>query len=188
MCRESKDRIIGFVHVKDLYLLPDDATIDDLPVRSIEAVPEGISLAKLIHTLQAKHTKIAVVVDEHGGTAGIVTMSDVMEQIVGRLDDEYFHGDLEEVVKSGDGSYVVEGSLPIDELEDIIGFSPEESSEVETAGGLLLSLFDRIPSEGDTVSVENDKVKATFTVAKMDVRRIDKIDLVIEQKAVNDEE
>lgn len=187
VCRENKDRIVGFVHVKDLYLLPEGASIDDLPIRSIEAVPEGISLAKLIHTLQSKHTKIAVVVDEHGGTAGIVTMSDVMEQIVGRVDDEYFHGDIDEVVEKVDGSYLIEGSLPIDELEDVLGFLPDEAEEVETAGGLLLSLFDRIPDEGDTVSVESRGTKATFTVSKMDVRRIDKIDLVIEQKPDEDE-
>lgn len=188
VCRETKDRIVGFVHVKDLYLLPEGATIDDLPIRPIEAVPEGISLGKLIHALQSKHTKIAVVVDEHGGTAGIVTMSDVMEQIVGRLDDEYYHGDDEAVVENNDGSYVVEGSLPIDDLEDLMGFVPEESSEIETAGGLLLSLFDRIPSEGDTVSIEDRGVKVTFTVAKMDVRRIDKIDMTIERTERSEEE
>ena len=89
VCRGSKDRIVGFVHVKDLYTMPKDATVDDLRVRMIQAVPEGVPIAKLLQTLQEKRTKIAVVIDEHGGTAGIVTMSDIMEQIVGRIDDEY---------------------------------------------------------------------------------------------------
>lgn len=180
VCRETKDRIVGFVHVKDLYLLPKDATIDDLPIRPIEAVPEGIPIAKLIHVLQENRTKIAVVVDEHGGTAGIVTMSDIMEQIVGRVDDEYFHGDSDEVVKKGEGAYLVEGSLPIDELEELIGFAPEEASEIETAGGLLLSLFDRIPSEGDEISVEGKGARATFVVADMDRHRVDKIRVKVE--------
>ena len=98
MCEGSKDRIVGFVHVKDLYTLPANSTMDDLRIRPIQAVPESVPIAKLLQTLQEKHTKIAVVVDEHGGTAGIVTMSDIMEQIVGRIDDEYRHGGSDEVV------------------------------------------------------------------------------------------
>ncbi|WP_080800766.1 hemolysin family protein [Arabiibacter massiliensis] len=180
VCRGNKDRIVGFVHVKDLYTLPKDATIDDLRIRVIQAVPEGVPIAKLLQTLQEKRTKIAVVIDEHGGTAGIVTMSDIMEQIVGRIDDEYAHGGSDEVVKLDDGSYLVDGSLPIDEVGELIGFEPPESEECETAGGLLLTLFDRIPDEGDAVTVEDDGDKAAFTVVDMDRHRIDKIRVVVE--------
>lgn len=188
VCRDSKDHIIGFVHVKDLYTLPKNATIDDLRIRAIQAVPESVSIAKLLQTLQSKRTKIAVVVDEHGGTAGIVTMSDIMEQIVGRIDDEYVHGSSYEVVKMEDGSYLVDGSLPIDEVGELIGFEPEESEECETAGGLLLSLFDRIPDEGDTVAVEHGNDKASFTVVGMDRHRIDKIRVVVEHVEPTSEE
>ena len=188
VCRDSKDHIIGFVHVKDLYTLPKNATIDDLRIRAIQAVPESVSIAKLLQTLQSKRTKIAVVVDEHGGTAGIVTMSDIMEQIVGRIDDEYVHGSSYEVVKMEDGSYLVDGSLPIDEVGELIGFDPEESEECETAGGLLLSLFDRIPDEGDTVAVEHGNDKASFTVVGMDRHRIDKIRVVVEHVEPTSEE
>ena len=188
MCRDSKDHIIGFVHVKDLYTLPKNATIDDLRIRAIQAVPESVSIAKLLQTLQSKRTKIAVVVDEHGGTAGIVTMSDIMEQIVGRIDDEYVHGSSYEVVKMEDGSYLVDGSLPIDEVGELIGFEPEESEECETAGGLLLTLFDRIPDEGDTVAVEHGNDKASFTVVGMDRHRIDKIRVVVEHVEPTSEE
>ncbi|MDJ1651346.1 MULTISPECIES: hemolysin family protein [Gordonibacter] len=184
VCRGSKDRIVGFVHVKDLYTLPPDSTIDDLHVRTIQAVPEGIPIAKLLQILQAKHTKIAVVIDEHGGTSGIVTMSDIMEQIVGRIDDEYAHSsETKNLVQLDDGSYLVDGSMPIDEVEELIGFQPQESSECETAGGLLLSLFDRIPDEGDSVSVAEDGHVATFTVVDMDRHRIDKIRVVVVRPA-----
>ena len=180
VCRGNKDRIVGFVHVKDLYTLPPDSTMEDLRIRTIQAVPEGIPIAKLLQILQAKHTKIAVVIDEHGGTSGIVTMSDIMEQIVGRIDDEYAHGGSEDVVRLDDGSYLVDGSMAIDEVEELIGFEPEEASECETTGGLLLSLFDRIPEEGDSVTIEHDDRKATFTVVDMDRHRIDKIRVVVE--------
>ena len=182
VCRGNKDRIVGFVHVKDLYTLPPDSTMEDLRIRTIQAVPEGIPIAKLLQILQAKHTKIAVVIDEHGGTSGIVTMSDIMEQIVGRIDDEYAHGGSDAAVRLDDGSYLVDGTMAIDEVEELIGFEPEEASECETTGGLLLSLFDRIPEEGDSVTIEHDGLKATFTVVDMDRHRIDKVRVVLEQK------
>lgn len=179
VCHSTKDHIVGFVHVKDLYTLAPGATITDLPIRPIEAVPEGVPIAKLLQALQAKHTKIAVVVDEHGGTAGIVTMSDIMEQIVGKIDDEYNHGKTDEVVTLDDGSLLIDGSLPIDEVEDLIGFRPSEADECETAGGLLLSLFDRIPREGDTIALDGAESQALFTVVDMDRHRIDKIRVVL---------
>lgn len=182
VCRGNKDRIVGFVHVKDLYTLPPDSTMEDLRIRTIQAVPEGIPIANLLQILQAKHTKIAVVIDEHGGTSGIVTMSDIMEQIVGRIDDEYAHGGSDAAVRLDDGSYLVDGAMAIDEVEELIGFEPEEASECETTGGLLLSLFDRIPEEGDSVTIEHDGLKATFTVVDMDRHRIDKVRVVLEQK------
>ncbi|MEF9876582.1 MAG: hemolysin family protein [Gordonibacter sp.] len=186
VCHGSKDRIVGFVHVKDLYTMPAESTLDDLRIRTIQAVPEGIAIAKLLQTLQEKRTKIAVVIDEHGGTSGIVTMSDIMEQIVGRIDDEYQHGESHGVVELEDGSLLVDGSMPVGEVEELIGFKPVEAEECETAGGLLLSLFDRIPNEGDTVTVEDDGDKATFTVLDMDRHRIDKIRVIVEhaEKAV----
>lgn len=176
VCRGSKDRIVGFVHVKDLYTSPDVQSIEDLNIRPIEAVPEGISVGKLLARLQHEHTKIAVVVDEHGGTAGIVTMSDVMEQIVGRFDDEYAHDSDAGPVELAPGDYLIDGSTPIDEVIELIGFTPDEAYECETAGGLLLALFDRIPDEGDTVSVsDEDGSSVAFTVVDMDNLRIDKI-------------
>lgn len=181
VCRGSKDHVVGFVHMKDFFGLPADASMDQWNIRELPAVPETVSIARLLETLQAKRTEICVVVDEHGGTAGIVTMSDVMEQIVGRIDDEYVHEADDETVELADGSYLVDGALPIDELEELMGFEPEESGEIETAGGLLLALFDRIPAEGDATVLEGKNVKVTFTVVDMDRLRIDKISVRIER-------
>ena len=143
--------------------------------------PEGAPIAKLLQAMQEGRTEMCVVVDEHGGTAGIVTMSDIMEQIVGRVDDEYSHGLADEIVKKGDGRYLIDGSLSIDDLEDLLGFLPEEANECETAAGILLAAFDRIPEEGDTVSFTGRDAKATFTVADMDRHRVDKILVRVEQ-------
>ncbi len=192
VCRGHKDRIVGFVHVKDLYAMPHGSTVNDLNIRSIEAVPEGMSIAKLLQTLQAKRTKIAVVIDEHGGTSGIVTMSDIIEQIVGRVDDEFVHDDDQGAVRMEDGSYLVEGTMPIDDLVEMMGFTPEEADECETAAGLLLALFDRIPQAGDTVDIEHSDARETihvaFDVVMMDRLRIDKIRVSIKVTAKEDEE
>ncbi|MCI8469713.1 MAG: CBS domain-containing protein, partial [Eggerthellaceae bacterium] len=179
--------IIGFVHVKDLYGMPDDTPMDEWPIREIPAVPEGIPIAKLLETMQQNRTEITVVVDEHGGTAGIVTMSDIMEQIVGRIDDEYLHPSEDEVVTLPDGTFLIDGSLAIGDVEELIGFEPEEATECETAGGLLLSLFDRIPAEGDTVVLEGRGAKVTFRVVDMDRLRIDKIAVAVEKVEADEE-
>ena len=179
VCRGSKDHIVGFVHMKDLYGQPADLPLEEWNIREIPAVPETVSIGRLLRTLQEPRTEICVVIDEHGGTAGIVTMTDVMEQIVGRTDDEYVHDLDDDVVNLEDGTYLIDGALPIDELEEILGFEPEESDEVETAGGLLLALFDRIPTEGDVIKLENKGTEATFTVYDMDRLRIDKIGLKV---------
>ena len=182
VCQGSKDRIIGFVHVKDLYMAESLESNDDLPIRPIEAVPESISVDKLLATLQRKHAEIAVVVDEHGGTAGIVTLSDVMEQIVGRLHDAYMHEADSKPVELAPGDYLVEGSMPIDKLVELVGFEPEEAAESETAAGLLLDLLDRIPDEGDSTTISDgreDGRTITFTVVDMDGLRIDKIRVVV---------
>ncbi len=178
--RGNKDIVVGFVHIKDLCMLPPNASMDDLKIHTMHAVPESIPLAKLLQTLQEKRTKIAVVVDEYGGTSGIVTMSDVMAQIVGKLDDEYRHDDTDEVKRLGPGHYLVDGSLAIEELVDLLGCEPEEASGCETAAGLLLDLFGQIPVELDSVSLQGPWARVVFSVEKMDARRIDKIDMIVE--------
>ena len=189
VCRGSKDRIVGFMHVKDLYSAREEgiSNVEDLRIRPIIAVPESLGVAKLLAQLQHEHTKIAVVVDEHGGTSGIVTMGDIMEQIVGRIDDEYAHKPDEEAIEIAPGDFLVDGSMPIDDVVKLIGFEPKEAGECETAGGLLLALFDRIPNEGDQIEIhpeddpasEEEPKSAHFTVVDMDNLRIDKIRIVI---------
>ena len=188
VCRESKDRIVGFVHVKDLYLMQKGSTIDDLPVRTIEAVPESIPVAKLLQVLQEGSTKIAVVVDEHGGTAGIVTMTDIMEQIVGHVDDEYRHADSELVKKLTDDTMMIDGGMAVGDFEELIGFTPEDAEDCETLGGLIMDVLDRIPSEGESLTLEGKEATAKLTVVRMDRHRIDRVKLVLTPKPKQEEE
>ncbi len=101
-----------------------------------------------------------------------------MEQIVGRIEDEYKH-DSEDVVKLDDGTLIVDGGMAIDEFADLIGFEPEDAAEVETLGGLIANMLDRIPEEGDHVLLVNDTATSTktvmLTVQDMDRFRVDKV-------------
>lgn len=184
VCEGSPDRVLGFVHIKDLYGLPPDTPMDEWNIRELSALPETAGIARIIDMLQEERTEILLVVDEHGGTAGIVTLADVMEQIVGRIDDEYRHDAADEIVELPDGTMVIDGSMPIDEVIELLGFVPEDAEDVETAGGLMLALMDRIPAEGDTIALENDTATkfthVSFTVIEMDRLRVEKIALEIE--------
>ena len=179
---------MGFVHVKDLYLMQKGSTIDDLPVRTIEAVPESIPVAKLLQVLQEGSTKIAVVVDEHGGTAGIVTMTDIMEQIVGHVDDEYRHADSELVKKLTDDTMMIDGGMAVGDFVELIGFVPEDAEDCETIGGLIMDVLDRIPSEGESLTLEGKEATAKLTVVRMDRHRIDRVKLVLTPKPKQEEE
>lgn len=148
VCRGDKDSIVGFVHVKDLYLLPRDTELNELPIRPVVAAPETMPAAKLLQLLQTERSKMAVVIDEHGGMAGVVTMADIMEQVVGPIDDECFHDDSEEIKRLADGTYLIDGGVPVNELIDIIGFEPVALEDSDTVGGLFFEVFGRIPEEG----------------------------------------
>lgn len=193
ICKGNRDHIIGFVHIKDLYGLPADTPMKDWKIRELPPVPETAPIAGLIDLLQEERTEICLVVDEHGGTAGIVTLADVMEQIVGRIDDEYRHDSADEVVELADGTLVIDGSMPTDELVELIGFEPEDSDKVETAGGLLLMLMDKIPVEGDSTVLEHTtqtvpahEISVIFTIVAMDRFRVDKIAIEITDKEVEE--
>lgn len=173
--KDNKDNIIGFIHIKDAYRLPVDATKDDLIIRTINPVPESLAIDKLMQMMQDEHTKIAVVIDEHGGTAGIVTMSDVIAQIIGSVEDEYLHDDQDEILKTGEDTYVVDGSLPVDKFVELIGYEPVPIYDYETAGGLMLDLLDKIPTEGESVVLHHERRIITLKIDAMDDLRIDKI-------------
>lgn len=184
-CRGDKDHIEGFIHIKDLYWNDEKISgtnYENLPVREIIAVSETLPVERLLQIMQDKDSKFVLAVDEYGGTAGIVTFSDVMEQIFGSLDDEYIQNEESEVVFLSYDSFLIDGSLPVAELIELMGFEPDKADECETAAGLLLNIFDKIPSEGEDISVEDKNIKVTFTVLAMDRRRIDRIGVKIEKQ------
>lgn len=143
-------------------------------------------MQRLLQIMEDKEIKFVLVVDEYGGTAGIVTSSDITDQIVGSIDDEYVQNEDSDVVPLSFDSFLIDASIPVSEVTELIGFVPENAGECETAAGLLLNIFDRIPKTGDKISVEYKNTKATFTVLAMEKHRIEKISVKIEKHQVDD--
>ena len=189
--RKDKDDIVGFVHIKDLYGLPSNATMADLPIRRIIAVPETTSVVKLLQTLRDSRTKIAIAVDEYGGTAGLVTMGDIFSEIIGDYDDEYLHGEEPDFTELEAGHYRAPGSYTTDDLADLLEFDAENDENFQasdTLGGLLLDLLDRIPDEGDEVTYRCDRKDVRFVVRSMDGNRVAQVEFWVSDAPTDSEE
>lgn len=189
VCDGDADHLLGFVHVKDLIDLDENTDMHDWNIREIPAVPVTCSLSNMIDELSRERTQICAVVDEHGGTAGIATLTDVLEQIVGKIDDEYRHNSAEDLKVQDDGTFDIDGGMPIKLFcDDVIGFWPEGAHDVETVAGLTLKLMDKIPDEGESVVFKGDKggkiTTVKLKVKLMDKVRVDKlsVSVVIDQK------
>ena len=150
--RENIDKIVGIVYIKDIIAHQAHAEGKELKAKEImrEAyfVPETKKVIELLRELQLKKLQMAIVVDEYGGTAGLITMEDLVEEIVGEISDEY-KKDVSEFHKLTDGSYLVRGSMEIEKVNDEIGIELPEG-KVETIAGFILDHFGRFPGKGET--------------------------------------
>jgi CBS domain containing-hemolysin-like protein len=180
---ESIDQIDGIVHIKEMFdavLKGYPKTIKDL-ARPPYFVSETKKVSELLREFQSEHIQLAVVVDEFGGTAGIVTIEDIIEEIVGDISDE--HEDEEAtIVDIGDGTFLVSGLLRVQELEEMLGaeFSGEH---YETVAGLIFTTLGRVPA-GGTAIVKNG---FRFTVERADRRRIYRVRVSREAVSEDDE-
>lgn len=172
--RDTIDDVIGMVYARDLlaYLKERDPNtpVSEL-LRPVHYVPETKPISELLADFRNRRTQIAVVLDEYGGTAGIVTIEDLLEEIVGEIHDEYDTEDLT-VREVEPGLYEMDGLEPIDELNELLGTHfPHE--DFDTVGGLILHLLGRAPVEGEVVEAEGWE----FTVAKVVGRRVKRLTL-----------
>ena len=151
----SIDRIDGFVHTRDTLDLEEDERqsmkVRDL-MRPIGLVPETKPINELLRAMQDSNTQLSIVVDEYGQTAGLVTMEDLMEEIVGEIRDE--SEPASDVVKHADHSFVVSGNLDVDRLEELVGYRPDEEFESTTLGGLVCEQLGRVPVPGTRVTLD----------------------------------
>ena len=157
--RKNLDDVLGFVFVKDLVTITVDG---DVPVierlmRPAYAVPETKRVADLLREFQQKQVQSAIVHDEYGGTAGLVTVEDLLEEIVGEIRDEY-DVESEPIVDEGDGSFVFDGTVGVDDVAERLQIEIERQG-FETVGGYLLSRLGRVPRVGEILTVENVDVE-----------------------------
>lgn len=170
LCNGSPDKIIGLIHIKDILYSGDSCSnIDDIK-REILFVPEGMPLDSLLSTFQQSRQHMAVVLDEYGGTAGIVTMENVLEELVGQIQDEFDHEEPEFKAEK-DGTFLVSGRMFIDDAVETFGLSVEEPDQYNTLAGYMLGLLGKRPREGDKVMQNNMKLE----IVSMDGMRINTI-------------
>jgi putative hemolysin len=165
--RENLDDIVGLVGVRDLVQLDghEDETIASL-VRPVHMVPETKRVADLLRELQAQHAMLAVVIDEYGATAGLVSIEDILEELVGEIKDEY-DSEAEPIAREADGGVVVQGRVNVDLVEEALGarLCEEEEEDVGTVGGIVAKVFGRIPRRGERT------VHAGFDIEVLDADR-----------------
>ncbi len=169
--RENIDHVIGFVLVKDLLDYVDDGRLDAVRVESLAHapyfVPESMPVWNLLLELRRRKVHMAIVVDEFGGTAGLVTLEDIIEEIVGEIYDET--DELEQNIQRlpGDG-YLIDAQTPLDDVAEVLGIAFPEG-DFETLSGFLYERFGYIPKVGETLEFEGWR----FTVAEADERKVD---------------
>jgi CBS domain containing-hemolysin-like protein len=168
--RDSLDNILGIVYVKDMVALPPDAAppLTTL-MRSAFFVPESKRASELLKEMQRRQVQMAIVVDEYGGTAGLVTVEDLLEEIVGEIRDEY-DVESETVTDEGNGTFVFSGKVSVDEVRERLGVEIEREG-FETVGGFLLSQLGRMPYVGETFEIG----ELAFEVVEVERRRISKV-------------
>jgi magnesium and cobalt transporter len=167
----NRDNILGVVYAKDLlaHLVgehgerPDPRTI----MRAPFFIPETLNLKKMLLEFRSQKKHMAVALDEYGGTSGLVTLEDVLEEIVGEIEDEHDPSKPEEIQELRPGIFLVSGRFPLDDLAATLDL-PLESDQVETIGGFLTELAGRVPRQGDAFTLEGRRL----TVREADRRQV----------------
>lgn len=187
---DDPDSIVGVLYAKDLlkyvgHNIPADLTISKV-MRKALYVPETQSCGDLFKAMNDSHTQFAVVVDEYGGTAGIVTLEDVLESIVGNIQDEYDDED-EEIVQINETTFTIDGITDLDEVDELVGTKLPEG-DYDTLGGFVISLLGYLPSESDPEPAVAEYENLRFTVLNFEDRRIGEIKVEILPREENEDE
>ncbi|GKX65012.1 hemolysin family protein [Inconstantimicrobium mannanitabidum] len=175
VCGKDKDDILGFIHIKDLYnqsYTQNKYDLDEI-TRKILYIPETISISRLLEKLKKDKIQIAIVMDEYGGTSGLVTIEDILEEIVGDIQDE-FDEETQEIRKLAEGEYLVKAIVPIDEINEFFNIEIEHEG-FDSIGGWLYNKLGASIQVDKTITFEN----YSFTVSEMDKLRV--VSLVVKQ-------
>ena len=180
---ETTDNVIGIINIKDLLLTENQKKfcIRDY-LREPLYTYEFKKTAELMVELRKTQNNIAIVLDEYGATAGLITLEDMLEEIVGEIRDEYDEDEEDLIRRIGPREYVVEAAMKLDDLNDQLGLDLE-SEDYDSIGGFIIGLLDHLPEEGEEVTHKTLR----FVVDKVDRNRIDKIHLYIQEEETESE-
>jgi putative hemolysin len=158
----SIDNVVGIVHLRDLYLFARENPDCDLReiLREVPVVPESMPVRELRRTMGERRSYVSVIFDEHGGTAGIVTMEDLIEEVFGEIRDEFDRSEEPEVRTLDDGSVLTHGQVLLEEINERYGTSLA-SGEFDTLAGLVIQELGRPPKEGDVVELNGTRLEVT---------------------------
>ena len=172
--RDSIHNVVGIVHAQDVLQVPDTEartrTVETLMRKDVYFVPESKLGSDLLREMRKGNIQMAIVVDEYGGVAGLVTIEDLVEEIVGEIRDEH---EKSQVVKENDHSYIVPGNMDVDHLDELFGVRPD-GKEATTVAGLVSELAGRIPQKGEVI--EEDGLR--FEVLESTDRRVERVRIV----------
>ena len=173
---ETRDNVIGILNVKDLLLYDrnEEFHVRDF-LREAYYTYELKNTSELLMEMRKNSISIAIVLDEYGATAGLVTLEDLLEEIVGDIRDEFDEAEAEEVQKLGEGEYLVEGSCKLEDLNDMIGLGIE-SEDYDSIGGIVIDALQHLPSEGEEVTTEEG---IRLIVEQVDKNRIEKVHIFL---------
>lgn len=181
LVRGHFDKTVGLIHIKDILKLMRDEVPDLLKIkRDLKVVPETMPLDGLLEFFLKEKAHLAMVVDEYGDSAGLIFMDNIMEELVGDIQDE-FDNEEASYTKVNDSEYVVEGSLGVNELQTILEDFHIETSEVTTIGGFITQKLERFPEPGETVRIDGYEARVTSTdgrrVGQVHLRRLSQVEV-----------
>ena len=173
---DSTDNVVGILNIKDLLLLdnPDHFSIRDM-MREPFYTYEHKNTAELFNEIKNQSINMAIVLDEYGTTVGLITLEDLIEEIVGEIRDEYDENEEDELTKLNEQEYLVSGSMNLEDLCEALNL-PFSSEDYDTIGGYLIGLLEHFPKEGETFTTEEN---ITLRAQKMDKNRIEKIHIYL---------
>lgn len=169
--KEDIDNIIGYIHSSEMFKAPENWQKN---IRTIPIVPETMSAQKLMKQFMQQKRSLAVVVDEFGGTSGIIALEDLVEELLGDIEDEHDNKNI--VAKeTGDNEYILSGRMEIEEINEKFGLDLPESDDYQTLGGLILNEFQRIPKAKETINLD----KFQFKIIKVTSTKIELVKLKV---------
>lgn len=171
VCRGNKDHVIGFIHIKDLYKQKIEGNDQDIKniIREIKLVPESMLISELLKIFKKEKVQVALIIDEYGGTSGLVTIEDILEEIVGEIQDE-FDEEEDAIIKTEDNSYIVDGKVLIEDITELLYIDIEDEN-IDTIGGWAYTQLELYPQVNDKFTYKDYE----FTILKCDRKRINKL-------------